>query len=162
LIAVGIVAPAGAAYAFDLDAMIEAAKNGNGTYVETHSSASTGGQTAKSGESVQTGDAGASSYTEIHANGEGGTVKVNVETTENGTTNTKEYTQQIPKGEGVKVEANAESKDGESDAEVNVNGEVVDSEIQTASALVAFNEKISLLFTEKIPSFFKKLFSFFT
>lgn len=161
LVAVGLIAPVGAAYAFSIDDMIEAAKNGNGTYVETHSSVSTGGQTVRGGTSVQTGDASASSYTEIISGEDGGEVKVKIETSENGETNTKEFTAPIPKGEGVTVEANAESVDGESNAEVKVDGEVVGSnESQMASAAVG--AKISLLFTEKIPSFFKKLFSFFT
>lgn len=163
LVALGLLAPAHAAYALDMDALIEAAKNGDGTYVETHSSVSTGGQTAKGGESVQTNDASASSYTEIISGEDGGEVKVKIETSENGETETKEFTAPIPKGEGVSVEVNAESKDGEASAEVKVDGEVVETdsnESQTASAAVS--TKISLLFTEKIPSFLKKIFSFFS
>jgi hypothetical protein len=164
LVTIGLIAPTGAAYAIDIDTMIEAAKNGNGTYVETHSSVSTGGQTAQSGENVQTGDAHASSYTEIHADNDGGEVKVKIETSENGETTTKEFTQDIPKGEGVKVEASAESNNGESSAEVKVNDEVVEadtSESHTASASAAVSARISLLFTEKIPSLFKRVFSLF-
>ncbi len=160
LLTIGSLMPT-AAYALDIDALIDAAKEGNGTYVETHSSVSTGGQTVKSGESVQTADAHASSYTEINAGSDGGTVTVEIETSENGETSTKEYTQAIPKGEGVHVEANAESKGGESNAEVKVNGEVVEGETHTASASSAFNEKVTLLFTEKIPNLFKKVFSLF-
>jgi len=163
LLTIGVLAPIGAAYALDIDEMIEAAKNGNGTYVETHSSVSTGGQTAKGGENVQTGDAHASSYTEIRADNNGGEVKVKIETSENGETKTKEFTQEIPKG-GVKVEANAESKDGKSSAEVKVNGEVVEADSnvsQAASVSAAVSAKISLLFTEKIPNLFKRMLGIF-
>ena len=162
LLAIGMITPAGTAYAFSFDELVEAAKNGNGTYVESHSSVSTGGETVHSGESVQTGDAHASSYTEINAGPDGGEVKVKIETSENGETKSQEYSQQIPKGEGVNVEASATSENGESNTEVKVNGEVVETESQTASAAVS--TRISLLFTEKIPSYFKKflnLFAFF-
>lgn len=162
LITIGLVVPAGNAYAFlDMDEMIEAAKNGNGTYVETHSSVSTGGQTAKSGETVTTGDAHASSYTEIRADNNGGEVKVKMETTENGETKTTEYTKPIEKGENVKVEANAESKDGESSAEVKVNDAIVEPESSESHASARVSAKVSLLFTEKIPHFVKKFFSLF-
>jgi hypothetical protein len=162
LLTLGLIAPAHAAYALDMDALIEAAKNGDGTYVETHSSVSTGGQTARGGENVQTGDASASSYTEINAGNDGGTVKVKVETSENGKTQTKEYSQDIGAGDSANVQVNAESKDGESNVEVNVDGEVVESDSQTASVAASVGAKVSLLFTEKIPSFFKKLFGFFS
>jgi hypothetical protein len=158
LLALGLIVPAHAAYAFDLDTMIEAAKDGNGTYVETHSSASTGGQTASGGENVQTGDAHASSYTEINAGENGGQVKVKVETTENGETETKEYTQEIPKGEGVKVEATAEAKDGESSSEVKVNGEVLEA---TNSPVAATTSVVVDFFTDTIPDLFKKVVGFF-
>lgn len=156
LIALGIIVPVHAAYAFDLESMIEAAKNGNGTYVETHSSASTGGQTAGSGETVQTGDVSASSYTEINANNEGGQVKVKIETSENGETKTAEFTQEIPKDEGVKVEATAESVEGASKSEVKVNDQVVETKTEThatTSVVVDF-------FTETIPDLFKKVVGF--
>jgi hypothetical protein len=62
----------------------------------------------------------------------------------------------------VNVQVNAESKGGESNVEVNVDGEVVESDSQTASVAASVGAKVSLLFTEKIPSFFKKLFGFFS
>lgn len=157
LLALGIAVPAHAAYALDLDALIEAAKNGNGTYVETHSSASTGGHNASSGETVQTGDVSASSYTEINANNEGGQVTVIVETSENGETKTSEYTEDIPKGGGVKVEAKAESVDGASHAEVKVNDEVVDVHTETHSVTTSL---VVDFFTETIPDLFKKVVGF--
>jgi len=159
LLALGLIAPAGSAYALDLDAIIEAAKE-NGTYVETHSSASTGGQTVRGGESIKTNDASASSHTEINAGSNGGSVKVKIETSKNGETQTKEYSQEIPAG-GVKVEANATADDGGSSAEVKVDGKVVEGESQTASAGAAFNAKVSLLFSEKIPRFVKKFLNLF-
>lgn len=157
LLALGLIAPAHVAYAFDMNELIEAAKDGNGTYVETHSSASTGGQTARSGEQVITGEAHASSHTEINAGPDGGEVTVKIETRENGETTTKEFTQKIPKGEGVHVEATAESKDGETNAEVKVNGDAVEAEAKhtATTSVVGF-------FTETIPSFFKKVVGFFT
>lgn len=157
LIALGLLVPAHTAFAFDLGAMIEAAKNGNGTYVETHSSASTGGQTARSGESIQTRDVSASSYTSINANNEGGEVHVKVEATENDETKTTEYTEDIPKGEGVKVEATAVAADGEATSEVIVYDEVVEQATEshaTTSVVVDF-------FTETIPDVFKKVLGFF-
>lgn len=158
LIALGLIAPAHAVYAFDLDSMIEAAKGGNGTYVETHSSVSTGGQTSHGGENVQTGDASVSSHTEIHAGEDGGTVKVKIETTENGETKTKEFMHDIPKGEGVKVEANAESTDGEASSEVKVNDEVLEVKSETHSATTS---AVVGFFTETIPGLFKKVVGFF-
>lgn len=157
LLALGIAVPAHAAYALDLDALIEAAKNGNGTYVETHSSASTGGQTANSGETVQTGDVSASTYTKINANSEGGQVTVKVETSENGETKTSEFTHDIPKGAGVKVEATAESADGAAKSEVKVNNEVVDVQAETNSATTS---TVVDFFTETIPGLFKKIVGF--
>lgn len=158
MLALGLMAP-GATYALSIGDIIEAAKNGNGTYVETNASVSTGGQTAGSGESVQTGDAHASSYTEINAGPDGGEVKIKIETTKNGETTTEEYSQPIEKGEGVKVEANASVNDGESESEVKVNGDVVEpAPLEAKGSLIG---EISLLFTEKIPNLFKKVFSLF-
>lgn len=157
LIALGLLVPAHTAFAFDLDAMIEAAKAGNGTYVETHSSASTGGQTARSGENIQTGDVSASSYTSINANNEGGQAQVQVETTQNGETKTTEYSEDIPKGEGVQVEVKAEAKNSEATSEVLVNNEVVEQATKahaTTSVVVDF-------FTETVPDIFKKVVGFF-
>jgi hypothetical protein len=168
LITIGLLAPAGASYAFSIQEMIEAAKGGNGTYVESHSSVSTGGQTVKNGETVITGDSSASSHVEtrINAGNNGGEVSVKVETSENGKTETKEFTQPIKEG-GVKVEANAEIKNGEYKAEVKVNDEPVEaSQSSKAGAQVASvspvtsESKVSLLFTTRIPDFFKKLFGF--
>lgn len=159
LLTIGLVAPVGA-YAFDMDAIIEAAKNGNGTYVETNSSVSTGGQRAGSGESVQTGDAHASSHTEIHANDDGGEVKVKIETSKNGETKTEEYSQPIEKGKGVDVRVNASVTDDESKTEVTVDGDKKETnESHTSSATAAFETTISF-FSEKIPNVFKRVFSF--
>lgn len=159
-LALGLIVPAHAAYAFDLDSIVEAAKE-NGMYVETHSSVLTGGQTAKSGESVQTGDARASSYMEIRADNDGGEVKVKVETTQNGETQAQEYTAPIPKGVGVTVEASAEANDGESNAEVKVNGEVVETSEAAESPVADTTSVVVDFFTETIPSLFKKVVGFF-
>lgn len=159
LIALGLLVPAHTAFAFDMDALIEAAKNGNGTYVETHSSASTGGQSASGGETTTTGEARASSYTKINANNDGGTVQVKIDASSDGKTKTTEYTEEIPKGEDVKVKATAESKDGEASGEVKVNGEVVEAEEAMESH--ATTSLVVDFFIETIPDLFKKVVGFF-
>jgi hypothetical protein len=166
LLTLGLLAPAGAAYAFvDIDSIIEAAKAGNGTYVESHSSASTGGQTAANGQSVTTGDVSASSHTEtrINAGNNGGSVQVKVETSKNGETKTEEYSNPIEKGESVKVEVSARATDEESSAEIKVNGEGVDANEETTTTedeSVTFESKVKLLFSTSIPNVFKKAVSF--
>lgn len=158
LIALGVVIPAHATYALDMDELVQAAMDGNGTYVETHASASSGGQTSQGG-TMQTSDVSASSYSEIITGTEGGEVNVKVETSENGETLAKEFTQEIPAGEGVKVQATAESTDGEAAIEVKVNDEVV--ETGAAATAAATTSAVADFFTETIPGFFKKVVGFF-
>jgi hypothetical protein len=140
--------------------LIESAKNGNGTVVETHSSASSGGQRVSGGESVSTGDVSASSHVEtyINADGSDGEVKVKVETSHNGETKTEEYVAPIQKGT-VKVETHSESN-REYTSEVKVDGEVVATESGEPHVAAASESKISVLFSEKIPEFFKDVLAF--
>jgi hypothetical protein len=168
LVAFGLLAPSGTVYADHwIDEMIESAKAGNGTVVESHSSASTGGQTAASGQTVTTGDASASSHTEtrINTNGSGGTVEVKIQKTVNGETVKEEYTKTVEPNEPVRVEVNAEarSEDGieKATSSVNVNGETQSpqSETKTTGADAAF--EISTFFTASVPNFFKRIASFF-
>lgn len=154
-------------YAMSVEEMIEAAREGYGTVVESHSSASTGGQRASSGESVTTGDVSASSHTEtyINANGSGGEVKVKTETTKNGVTETNEYSKKIEPGAGANVKANARATDKETSSEVNIDGKIMEAVATTnpAQAQLATNvtADIGAFFTTSVPSFFKKVFSFF-
>jgi len=173
LLAFGLIWPA-ATYAFTIEELIEAAKAGNGTYVESHSSVSTGGQTARSGETVVTGDSSASSHVEtrINSNNEGGTIDIKIETSKNGEVKTTEYSKQIEKDKSVRIDANAEVTDTDSKVQIEIDGEAVESETtektaetpaenNVASVIIASESKFSLLFTEKIPSAFKKVLSFF-
>lgn len=160
LMAFGLIAPA-TTYAMTLDEMIAAAAAGYGTIVESHSSVSTGGQTAESGESVVTGDASASSHVQINSSNSGGSVEVKTETTKNGVTETKEYSQELKPGEGAHVEASASATDEGTESEVRVDGEVVDAGAANASAASAVAADISAFFTTTIPSVFEKIVGFF-
>lgn len=168
LIALGLIAPH-ATYAMSIHEIIENAKAGSGIYVESHSSASTGGQTAAAGQTVTTGDASASSHVEIRSDTSGGSVKVNVSTSGNGTTTVQEYTQPIEAGIGAKVEVNASSKNGESKTEVKVNDTTIEPTQKTAAATtsapvptpIVSQSKFVTFFSVKIPGIFKQLFSFF-
>jgi hypothetical protein len=150
-----------AIYAFSVEEIIETARAGNGTVVESHSSASTGGQTAASGQSVTTGDVSASSHTEtrINANGSGGTVEVKVEKTENGVTTKQDYSKSVEPGEpvhvNVNVEASSDSEAGETTVVANgTTEEPVRGEAEEQSEVATF-------FAASVPNFFKKVFSFF-
>lgn len=146
-----------------IENMIDNARNGDGIIVESHSSASTGGQRASGGQSASTGDVSASSHVETYINADGskGEVNVKVQTSQNGETKTEEYSAPIEKS-GVKIEANAEAKDGEYNSEIKVDGEVVETESNEphVAASVASESKISVLFSEKIPEFFKDVLAF--
>ncbi len=147
--------------AFSVEEIIESARAGNGTVVESHSSASTGGQTAASGQSVTTSDSSASSHTEtrINTNGNGGTVEVKVEKTENGVTTKEEYSKPIAPNEPVHVDVNVAASSDEKSAETNV---LVNEEAQASEdSSTAAKSEISTFFTASVPGFFKKVFSFF-
>jgi len=144
-----------ATYALSAEEIVEMAKAGNGTVVETHSSASTGGQTARSGERVTTGDSSVSSHTQtiINADGSGGTVEVKVEKTVNGETTKEEHIEDIPAGAPVyvKVEAHADSAEPTAEAD-----EASDVEVH-----IETEAKKQNFFTDTMPHFFRKVISFF-
>ena len=154
-----------ATYADWIDDMVEAAKAGGGVVVESHSSASTGGQTASGGQTVTTGDVSASSHTQttINTGSEGGTVEVKVQTSKNGETQTKEYSHKIDSSEGVHVEVAATASDQGSKEEVRVDGEVVESDVASHSAEteVTTHTADSPSFVESVPHFLKKVLNFF-
>lgn len=157
-----LVVPA-VSLAFSVEDMVEAARAGHGTVVETHSSANTGGQTAASGQSMTTGDVSASSHSEtrINANGSGGTVEVKVEKSENGVNTKEEYTKKVEPNEAVYVNVNVESSSTEdsSETKVKVNGETQTPESET-HADAGF--EITTFFTASVPNFFKKVVGFFS
>jgi len=166
LLVIGFAVP-GAANAEWIDEIIQSAQAGNGIYVETHSSASSGGQTVQGGQTVTTGPSSASSYVESHinANNSGGTVEVKVETTHDGVTETKEYADDIASGEAVNVNVSAKVDAEGSAIESNVplkeenhnsiledGGAEIDSEAETEGGI----GKV----LEAVPNFFKKVFDF--
>ena len=136
----------------------------------TSSSANSGGQSASSGENVTTGDASASAYSETHvsSDSESGNVHVKVETNENGAVKTQEYSNSTPTNTPVKVEIRASSHNGEATSSIRVNGsdvghEVTPQEFKETSprATTTTQESVRIFFSIKIPSIFKKVFSFF-
>ncbi len=143
-------------FAFSVEEIIETANAGNGTVVETHSSASTGGQTAGSGETITTGDSSVSSHTrtEINTNDSGGTVEVKVEKTVNGETETKEYTEKIPAGAPVHVNVDAHASSDEPATTSEETQDDIEVHIETAGEKPNF-------FTDTVPLFFHKVVSFF-
>lgn len=149
-----------ATYAFSVEDIIESAQAGNGTVVETHSSANTGGQTAQSGETVTTNDVSVSSHTQtsINAGGSGGTVEVKVEKTVNGVTETKEYAEDIPAGSPVNVKVDAHATtDTSEDTDIESPNDV---EVQIVTSAEAESDAPNF-FTDTVPHFFKKVVSFF-
>lgn len=168
LLAFGLIAPSGTVYADHwIDEMIESARAGNGTVVESHSSVSTGGQTAASGQTITTGDASASSHTEtrINANGSGGIVEVMIEKTVNGETVKEEYQKEVKPGEPVHVEVSSEasSEGGIENAEssVKVNSETQKPQEHEESADGGVGFEIKTFLTASVPNFFKRMASFF-
>lgn len=171
LLTIGILAPVGTAYAFvDVDALIEKAKQGQGTYVESNSSVSTGGQTARSGETVTTGDVSASSHTEtvIKADGSGSSVHVETSTTENGVTKKQTLSKDFAPEETVHVNANASSENGQATSEIKVNDTVIEADtavetqstIETTGAASASQSQGTLLRKiSKLPSKIRKFLS---
>lgn len=144
--------------AFSVEHIIDTAHAGNGTVVESHSSANTGGQTAASGQTVTTSDSSASSHTETHinANGSGGTVEVKIQKTENGETTNEEYSKKVEPNEPVHVNVGVEaSSDGEGETKVEVNGEA-----QAPVAETSVQSEIKTFFTASVPNFFRNIFSF--
>ncbi|MFZ2555844.1 MAG: hypothetical protein WAZ27_00875 [Minisyncoccia bacterium] len=144
--------------------------NEGAIYSETNASASTGGQTAAAGQSVTDGDVSSSSHVEtyVSTNDEGGTVQIQIETSKNGETKTEEYIEEIAPGEPVNVNVSAKATNDDSEIEVKVQGETVIGDEASTSQEVEGESEIEIeagsiieqAFTA-IPSFFKKVLSFF-
>lgn len=164
-----------AAIADWLDELVENAEQGGGTVIiENHSSVSTGGQVAGSGQAVVTdGDVSSSSHVEtyINAGSNGGSAQVKVETSKNGVTETKEYSQEVGKGEPVHINVSAKATNAE-EAKVEVRGwdaekkETVALEPATTSttetktsARIVIQERLESAL-KSVPGFFKKVFGF--
>lgn len=152
-----VLTAAAPAYALTAEEVVQMAREGNGTVVETHSSASTGGQTAGSGETITTGDSSVSSQTKtiINAGDSGGTVDVKVEKTVNGVTETKEYTEKIPAGAPVNVKVDAHASSAEPATTTAESDNHIDVQISTEA------ETEPNFFTDTIPLFLRKVVSFF-
>ena len=155
MLAIGVLVPASSVYAMSVDEMIDNAKAGNGISVESHASASTGGQTAAAGQSVLTGDSSASSNIETHIKdgNAGGSVHVKVETTQNGTTTTEEYSKDLAPGEGVHVEVGTSSARGTASSTAGT------STVPHASSTIAVHTK-TFFSLKKLPDFFRRIFAF--
>ena len=165
---VAFLAPAAASASW-VDEMMEEVKaqlpHGGGVYTETHSTVSTGGQHAASGQTITTSNSSASSYVEtrINADSKGGDIKVKIEQSENENVTTEEYTKKIEPGMGARVEVSATSKSGESKTEVFVDGEEAtpqSTSLASTSGFISSESKIRTLFSVQVPRFFKKMFSF--
>lgn len=145
--------------------MIDNAKEGNGTIIESHSSSVSGGQVAGAGQTVTTGDVSASSHTEtrINAGDQGGTVYVKTETKRNGEVEkSEEYTKKIAPGKPVQVNVSANADTEGSEVETEIQGEVMDEHSTSSgesndgvTAIARFEAALA-----SVPTFFKKVFSF--
>lgn len=176
LLTVSLFAPS-ATFALSIDDIIANAKAGGATVVESHSSASTGGQTVTSGQSVTTGASSASSHieTRINSGTEGGEVKVKVETTENGVTQTEEYTKPVASGEkvhivtgagtsskaqgSVQAQAGATAPAPTSSTTASISNAPTSTQVTNTEAQKA-PSSTRILFVETIPHLFKKVFAF--
>lgn len=69
----------------------------------TSATASSGGQSVKSGETVTTGNASASVHTNINTNSDGGKVEVKIETEHDGVVAQEAFTKEVKKGESVSI-----------------------------------------------------------
>lgn len=136
-----------------VEGIVSAAQEGNGTVIiENHSSVSTGGQTAASGQSVSTGDSSASSRVEtrINAGESGGRVDVKVETESDGIKNTESYSKELNAGERVDIRVATSTG-------ARIESGVAASSSATSSLVSKISSKLSI----KIPEFVRKMFSFF-
>ncbi len=141
--------------------------NSGSVQTETRSSASTGGQTVRGGESVTTGDVSASSRTQtvINAGDEGGTVYVKTETSTNGETETREYAKEIKPDEPVMVNVSAKAESDSSRVETSIQGETQEAEATVvATSTRGASIEVESVFEKAfkvVPNLFKKVFSFF-
>ena len=152
-----------------VDGIISAAQNGNGTVVESHSSASvsTGGQTAAAGESVSSDDVSASSHIETHINASdsGGTIKVKVQTSENGDVHTEEYSKDLAPGESVQVNIGISSSTkakAETKTRAGAGAPAHPAPEATPRGIFEVSPHVSSIFSAfHLPDFIKHFFSFF-
>ena len=93
----------------------------------TSATASTGGNSVGSGGSVTTGNASASSHSEVHSSGGKTTVDIEVSADTNGEKKSQSVHKELEGGRGVSVEVNASTKGGTSKTQVTVNGEIVEA-----------------------------------
>lgn len=90
---------------------------------KTTSSASTGGNVVEEGGSVTTGNASASSKSEVTSGSDGGNVHIETSTTVNGETKTQVVDKTLNKGEPVSVEVNSQAVAGQKpESSVKING----------------------------------------
>jgi microcystin-dependent protein len=92
----------------------------------TTSSASTGGNSVGSGGAVVTGDASASSKSEVTSGGDGADVRIETSTTVNGETKTQTIEKTLKAGEPVSVEVNSKALSGQKpEASIKINSEKI-------------------------------------
>jgi hypothetical protein len=102
----------------------------------TTSTASTGGNSVGSGGAVVTGDASASSKSEVTSGGDGADVHIETSTTVNGETKTQTIEKTLKASEPVKVEVHSKSVSGQkSETSIKINSEeVVATGVATVTA----------------------------
>ncbi len=148
----------------------QAAEGKGGTVIiENHSSVSTGGQVAGSGEKVVTdGDVSASSRSETHINigSHGGEAKVKIETSRNGEVETRDYEKNVEAGEAMKLDVSVRAN--EKGAEVTATSEDASGEKETleanASSVSTETSTFATRFEEalkSVPTLFARVLGFF-
>ncbi len=107
---------------------------------DTHSSASSGGNSVDHGHAIITGDASASSKSEVSSHGEGTDVHIETSTTVNGETKTQTIEKKLKAGEPVSVEVNSKAVSGKkAETSVKVNNE----ELAATSAATVTAETVA-------------------
>ncbi len=175
LIATGLVVPHATLAATSNS--IQVSVQGGTVITESHSSASSGGQTVTSGGNVSTGDSSASSRVEtnISSGSDGGTLDVTFESTENGVTQKESYAKEFAPGEKIQVVVGAgtstkakSSSPAQSEALAQKKTATTSTVTVAGSTTVVASATVSrtarslthTLFSEKIPTLFKKVFAF--
>ncbi len=148
----------------------QAAEGRGGTVIiENHSSVSTGGKVAGSGESVVTdGDVSASSRSETHINigANGGEAKVKIETSRNGETETREYEKKVEAGDPLRLDVSARTDENGSVVEVITENASGTKEVVEESGAPTDSPESSVFMDrfeqalKSVPTFFSRVFGF--
>lgn len=153
-----------------VDELVRKAADGGGTVIiENHSSVSTGGQTAGSGERVVTdGDVSASSRSETYINmgSEGGSARVHVETSRNGETETRTYEKEVAADESMRLDISTRVDDNGTEVKATAEDESGNEEELAASSSTDSDQESTFIdgferAMSAVPAFFSRVFGFF-